>query len=132
MIALTLGFLAGPPLGGVLAAKLGYRAPFILSISVCVFDLVGRLFVLEKHEAAPWVVETQSPSREQSPTRNDADEIEPSLGRKKSQLSVLRVIITLCRSKRAFTAFFNTFIYGYVHDTDKILLLTRRTALCLL
>lgn len=114
MSGLTLGFLVGPPLGGLLDARLGYRAPFILGIGVCAFDLVGRLFVLEKHEAAPWITATQSSSREQSPARPDANEAVPLQSRKKSQISVLRVIITLGRSKRAFTAFFNTFIYGIV------------------
>jgi len=111
MTGLTLGMLVGPPLSGVLKDRLGYRAPFVLSIATCVFDLVGRLFVLEKHEAAPWVTETQDSSREGSPVRNETGDVVQG-GRKMSQLSILRVIISLGRSKRAFTAFFNTFIYG--------------------
>jgi MFS family permease len=113
MTGLTLGFLLGPPISGVLnETRLGYRAPFIMSIAVCIFDFIGRLFALEKHEAAPWIIGTHSPSRETSPTRQEPGEALPIARRAKSQISVLRVIITLGRSKRAFTAFFNTFIYG--------------------
>jgi len=115
MTGLTLGFLLGPPISGVLnETKLGYRAPFIFSIAVCIFDFFGRLFVLEKHEAAPWLAGAHSPSPEISPTRQEPGEGLPIAvtGRTKSQMSVLRVIMTLGRSKRAFTAFFNTFIYG--------------------
>jgi MFS family permease len=115
MTGFTLGFLLGPPISGLLnQTKLGYRAPFILSITVCIFDFFGRLFVLEKHEAAPWLVRTHTPSIEASPPRQEPGEGLPVAvtGRTKSQMSVLRVIVTLGRSKRAFTAFFNTFIYG--------------------
>ena len=115
MTGLTLGVLLGPPISGVLnETKLGYRAPFIFSITVCVFDFLGRLFVLEKHEAAPWLVGIHPPSPETSSTRQEPGEGLPVAvtGRKKSQMSVLRVIVTLGRSKRAFTAFFNTFLYG--------------------
>jgi MFS family permease len=114
MTGITLGVLLGPPISGVLNdTKLGYRAPFIFSIAICVFDFLGRLFVLEKHEAAPWLVGVHSSSTETSPTRQEPGEGLPTAtGRTKSQMSVLRVIVTLSRSKRALTAFFNTFVYG--------------------
>jgi predicted MFS family arabinose efflux permease len=54
-MSLTVAFLFGPPLGGALNAKLGYRAPFILSMGACAFDLMGRLLVIEKHDAARWI-----------------------------------------------------------------------------
>ena len=34
---------------------LGYRAPFILGLIICTFDLLGRLLVIEKHEAKKWL-----------------------------------------------------------------------------
>jgi MFS family permease len=115
MTGLTLGVLLGPPISGLLnETELGYRAPFVFSIAVCIFDFFGRLFVLEKHEAAPWLAETHPPSPEISSTRQEPGEGLPIAvtRRTKSQMSVLRVIGTLSRSKRAFTAFFNTFVYG--------------------
>jgi predicted MFS family arabinose efflux permease len=58
MMGMTLGLLAGPPLGGILSEKAGYRSPFILSMSVCALDLVGRLFIIEKDEAEKWIQQT--------------------------------------------------------------------------
>ncbi|CAG8563111.1 5185_t:CDS:2 [Acaulospora colombiana] len=55
LTALTIGFLIGAPLGGVLNDKLGYRAPFIVGIITCCLDMVGRLLFIEKHEASRWI-----------------------------------------------------------------------------
>ena len=54
-MGLTTGFLFGPPVGGALNEKLGYRAPFILGMIACTIDLIGRLFIIEKHDAARWL-----------------------------------------------------------------------------
>jgi MFS family permease len=115
MTGITLGVLLGPPISGALNdTKLGYRAPFIFSIATCIFDLLGRLLVLEKHEAAPWLAGAHPQSPEIASTRQEPGEGLPitATGRTKSQMSVLRVIVTLSRSKRALAAFFNTFVYG--------------------
>jgi MFS family permease len=55
MMGFTLGCLFGPPIGGALNDKLGYRAPFIFGMIFCAIDLIGRLFVIEKDVAAPWI-----------------------------------------------------------------------------
>jgi MFS transporter, DHA1 family, solute carrier family 18 (vesicular amine transporter), member 1/2 len=55
MMGITVGFLLGPTVGGTLNDKLGYRAPFILGMIVCTVDLMGRLFIIEKHDAARWI-----------------------------------------------------------------------------
>lgn len=47
MVGLPFGSLIGPPIGGALYARWGYRAPFIFSVLLTVFDVVGRLFVVE-------------------------------------------------------------------------------------
>lgn len=106
MTGLTMGFLLGPPLGGILHETLGYRAPFILSLAMCTLDLLGRLLVIEKHKAQRWLdaADKESTDTEDAAPTDRAGE--------RSQLSILKVIITLCRSKRAFTAFLNTFISG--------------------
>lgn len=108
MSGLTLGFLVSPPLGGVLDEKMGYRAPFILGMCVCVVDLVGRLLLIEKDQARKW--ETPPPEQQVEDGVERPQSIPPQ--RSRSQLSVLKVISRLMRSKRAFIAFFNTFIYG--------------------
>lgn len=55
MMGLTVGFLLGPPVGGALNDKLGYRAPFVLGMIVCILDLMGRFLTIEKHDAARWI-----------------------------------------------------------------------------
>jgi hypothetical protein len=59
LTALTIGFLIGAPLGGVLNDKLGYRAPFIVGIITCCLDMVGRLLFIEKHEASRWIATSE-------------------------------------------------------------------------
>ena len=43
--------LIGPPAGGGLYHRFGFRGPFILGIIVTAFDLVGRLLIIEKADA---------------------------------------------------------------------------------
>jgi MFS family permease len=153
MSGLGIGFLIGPPLGGVLNEKLGYRAPFCASIIVCFLDLIGRLLVVEKSVAKPWLDASRNQSGilsteatearekgdgaatggtnatngdnatnaagESNKTEVDAttqvehesdangDEEKP-----RSQLSVIKVLITLSRSRRCSTVLVNVFVYG--------------------
>lgn len=106
----------GPPLGGVLFEKLGFRAPFILSIALAVVDLIGRLLVIERAEAVKWLQEDKQPG--DSPglggTMNEpALQTVVSEGRTQ-QLSVIQVVIALCKNRQAVTAFIETFCYGCV------------------
>ena len=61
MSGLSAGFLVGPPLGGVLDEKMGFRAPFILGMCVCAVDLIGRLLLIETDQAKKW----ETPSEQQ-------------------------------------------------------------------
>jgi MFS family permease len=60
MMGFSLGCLVAPPIGGALNDKLGYRAAFIFGMTVCAIDLTGRLFVIEKDVAAPWIARKPS------------------------------------------------------------------------
>lgn len=104
----TIGLLLGPPLGGTLNETLGYRSPFILAIILCAFDLFGRLLVMERHEAQKWKDVGISASEKSS-----IDEVK-KIDAERSQISFFGVIATLCHSRRALTAFLNTFISGIV------------------
>jgi len=77
--------------GGALYNKLGWHAPCIFCIGVCVFDLIARLLVLEK---------------------------EPQSWRKKDtmdkDLSPIKVITTLLCSRRGMTGTMIVFVYGLV------------------
>lgn len=53
-VGILLGFVVGPPVGGLLYEHIGYRAPFIFSVIWAMVDLVGRLLVIERKDAAKW------------------------------------------------------------------------------
>jgi MFS family permease len=101
----------GPPLGGVLFEKLGFRAPFILSIAFAVVDLIGRLLVIEKAEAVKWLEKEKQPEVSLGPTQGvDGTTNVPPLQTVASegrspQLSVIQVVIALCKNRKAATAF---------------------------
>lgn len=52
--------LIGPPIGGALYTRFGYRAPFIFSEIFTVLDLVGRLLVIERKKSLLWKVNPTS------------------------------------------------------------------------
>jgi MFS family permease len=47
MVGVPLGTLLGPPVGGALYARWGYRAPFVFGMIFTALDLVGRVLVIE-------------------------------------------------------------------------------------
>ncbi|KAF9812727.1 hypothetical protein IEO21_06035 [Rhodonia placenta] len=52
MIGVPLGSLVGPPVGGALYARWGYRAPFIFAILFTIFDFTARLLVKDNFEGS--------------------------------------------------------------------------------
>lgn len=44
----------GPPVGGALYSRFGYRGPFVFSEVCILLDLVGRLLIIERKEAVIW------------------------------------------------------------------------------
>ncbi|RKO88870.1 major facilitator superfamily domain-containing protein [Blyttiomyces helicus] len=61
----TLGFLVGPPLGGILFDWYGFTAPFLFCSALALIDLAGRLFIRPKVTSinydAPEDTEERSP-----------------------------------------------------------------------
>ncbi|GAA5856359.1 hypothetical protein JCM9279_005738 [Rhodotorula babjevae] len=55
MVGFSCGQAIGPPVGGVLYERLGYRAPFIFSIVLVAIDLALRIVMIEKHQALRWI-----------------------------------------------------------------------------
>ncbi|KAG6837915.1 hypothetical protein H0H93_013068 [Arthromyces matolae] len=51
MAGLSIGSLIGPPAGGAIYSKFGYRGPFIFGIIWTVVDLIARLLIIERKEA---------------------------------------------------------------------------------
>jgi MFS transporter, DHA1 family, solute carrier family 18 (vesicular amine transporter), member 1/2 len=50
-------FVIGPPVGGFLYGRLGYRAPFVFGEICTILDLAGRLFIIERSDALQWRVD---------------------------------------------------------------------------
>ncbi|KAK4048805.1 hypothetical protein OIV83_004571 [Microbotryomycetes sp. JL201] len=55
MSGYSAGQTIGPPIGGVLYDRLGYRAPFIFSLILIAIDAILRMLVIEKHVALKWI-----------------------------------------------------------------------------
>ncbi|PVG02160.1 MFS general substrate transporter [Serendipita vermifera] len=112
MMGMTLGLLVAPPIGGIMSEKLGYRSPFILSMSVCAFDFIGRLLIIEKDEAAKWAEDTSPEVRQEA--NPDTASVK---SRERSQLSPLKVLGQLLRSKRASIAILNGTVLTMLEPT---------------
>ncbi|KAI9825021.1 MAG: hypothetical protein M1826_007099 [Phylliscum demangeonii] len=60
-LALSLGILAGPLLGGVVYDRGGYNAVFAMAYALIAVDIVLRLVLIEKKVARKWIVEADAP-----------------------------------------------------------------------
>ena len=76
--------LIGPPVGGALYNRFGFRGPFIFGILVSVADLLGRILLIERRQAVRWGVDPAAisgneKSRTQVPSENDTSVRSPPL-----------------------------------------------------
>ncbi|GAA5989368.1 hypothetical protein JCM5350_005690 [Sporobolomyces pararoseus] len=55
MVGFSIGQGVGPPAGGSLFEKFGWRGPFVFILVIVVIDLLMRLVIVEKHQALKWV-----------------------------------------------------------------------------
>ncbi|OJJ46684.1 hypothetical protein ASPZODRAFT_2000289 [Penicilliopsis zonata CBS 506.65] len=62
--AITLGFLLGPLLGGLIYENLGYTAVFMVAFAVISGDLLLRVLVIEKQVASRWTKPTTTTEEE--------------------------------------------------------------------
>lgn len=125
--------LIGPPIGGALYSHFGYRGPFIFGIIATVFDLVGRLLIIERKEALRWgydpteidsEVDSENPG---TPTeKTDTSDVKvdegtssepdsavnpPAEGHTKP-LTLVAVVIKLAKSPRTLVAVIISLTYG--------------------
>ncbi|KKK19139.1 hypothetical protein P175DRAFT_0520762 [Aspergillus ochraceoroseus IBT 24754] len=61
-MAMTLGTVFGPFLGGVLLSKTGYHSVFVVAMALIVLDIILRLVMVEHKTASKWV---QTPTVEE-------------------------------------------------------------------
>ncbi|KAK7064675.1 major facilitator superfamily domain-containing protein [Favolaschia claudopus] len=128
MSGMSIGFLAGPPLGGGLYARFGFRGPFICGVIISFADLVGRLLIIERKVALRWNVD---------PMANQVDAMAPADAEKNAdtpanvtlpmqeaeqpmiKLSLLGVVTRLFKSQRAIAVVAVTFLYGITYSAQE-------------
>ncbi|KAF9583469.1 hypothetical protein BGW38_009386 [Lunasporangiospora selenospora] len=64
LIGYTLGLMSGPPLGGLLYERGGYRAPFIFCGAITLLDFICRAFIIEEREEIVNALREQGMSNE--------------------------------------------------------------------
>ncbi|KIK70387.1 hypothetical protein GYMLUDRAFT_89423 [Collybiopsis luxurians FD-317 M1] len=131
MTGMSIGLLIGPPVGGALYSRFGFRGPCIVGIIAAVLDLTVRLMIIEQKEAVRWKQDHLSISENEmsgrstagkTDTENNGDHSPPdhqkeTLETQDTQpLSLLSVITRFSKSSRANTATFLTLIFGILYS----------------
>ncbi|KAM0755934.1 MFS general substrate transporter [Meredithblackwellia eburnea MCA 4105] len=127
MIGHSVGSLIGPPVGGVLYGRMGYRAPFVFALCLIFFDFALRLLVIEKHVALKYIEQGYDIPDFEAPgyrrfTMSEREdhgcigpvgqvEKEAEKGPKASTWSALMEMVT---KPRPVTSFLLSFMCGYV------------------
>ncbi|OCH86034.1 MFS general substrate transporter [Obba rivulosa] len=122
MIGYPLGSLMGPPIGGALYDRWGYRAPFIFGIIFTVFDMAGRILIVEKRNLPPMEQTEQTsgdadPEKEAKSTNGTTTQFEPVPSAESPastpapELSVFGVLWKLLRSSRTIVTLAVTFVW---------------------
>ncbi|KAK0189482.1 MFS general substrate transporter [Armillaria mellea] len=119
MSGLSLGALVGPPVGGGLYTRFGFRGPFIFGIIAAFLDLTFRFLIIEgKSISKPQTRTIEKPDNEIALETNDnnlTDDIEVQ----EKKVSFVQVLRLLFQSHRALAAAFLTFVYGIVYSTQE-------------
>ncbi|KAF8060998.1 MFS general substrate transporter [Lyophyllum atratum] len=140
MGGLSVGGLVGPPVGGILYSRFGFRGPIIFGLGVTILDLIARLLIIERKDALKWGVDPkdrdhskveeqidrEKPHAELTPTMDGLKEEtskEPNVDEQSRQrpkpISLLSVIIKLFKSSRAVVAIIMTLVYGIVYTSQE-------------
>jgi MFS family permease len=124
MSGVAIGFLAGPPIGGALYSRFGFRGPFICGIIVSFIDLIGRLLILERKDALLWdfdpaaavpaVAEVEQDDQGPVSAADASPADRPSPAPVPIKLSLAGVMVRLMRSSRAVVIITITFLYGWI------------------
>ncbi|KAJ3557689.1 hypothetical protein NM688_g1336 [Phlebia brevispora] len=149
MTGLSLGILIGPPVGGGLYTRFGFRGPFIFAIILTAADLIGRILIIERPEALRYLsgshnfeaadqaqrhlaggektteaIEMQLVAKdsEQATTDVQADlqpDVTSNVAGPIATLSLWAVFRKLMGSPRAVTVLLATLIYGIVYSSQE-------------
>ncbi|KAK0200813.1 major facilitator superfamily domain-containing protein [Desarmillaria ectypa] len=118
MSGLSLGALVGPPVGGGLYTRFGFRGPFIFGIIIAFLDLAFRFLIIEGQSASKLRSSTtEKPDNEIALEANDHNSLADADAQNK--VSFVQVLRLLFRSHRALAAAFLTFVYGVIYSTQE-------------
>jgi MFS family permease len=133
---MVIRLVLGPPIGGALYSRFGFRGPFIFGIIFAFVDLLGRLVIIERKDALKWGHDPHNPSglpaevreaatsppsgqeksdgrADSSPTNGETNvNVEDGQPAPKKSLSQIAVLIKLAKSPRALAAALVSLIYG--------------------
>ncbi|PYH42294.1 MFS transporter [Aspergillus saccharolyticus JOP 1030-1] len=98
-MAMTIGTMTGPLLGGIVYGAGGYYAVFGMSFGVIALDVVFRLVMIERKHAVKWLQAEGVPSVVSSSTSTDD-------GASKKRPSTLYTLITSSRMMTSSWAYF--------------------------
>ncbi|KAK0494218.1 major facilitator superfamily domain-containing protein [Armillaria luteobubalina] len=119
MSGLSLGTLVGPPVGGGLYTRFGFRGPFIFGIIAAFLDLAFRFLIIEGKSASKLRTDTiEKPDNEIAMETND-NSLTSDTEVENKKVSFVQVLRLLLRSHRALVAAFLTFVYGIVYSTQE-------------
>jgi MFS family permease len=114
MVGFSIGLVLGPPIGGALYERFGFRGPFIFGVIFSVVDLIGRFVIIERKDSIKWGVD---PLLLTTFAEGDAEkDVAPAEGKaeepKAKPLSFIAVGGKLIKSPRAVSAFVLALLYG--------------------
>ncbi|KAF7306494.1 MFS domain-containing protein [Mycena indigotica] len=116
MVGMSVGFLAGPPIGGAVYSRWGWRGPFIFGIIMAMFDLVGRLFIIERKDALKYGFDpaavTHTAEEEKAPETLETPTVT-------NNISLISVIVRLCKSSRALVTLALTGLFGLIYSAQE-------------
>ncbi|SJL13831.1 uncharacterized protein ARMOST_17279 [Armillaria ostoyae] len=118
----SLGALVGPPVGGGLYTRFGFRGPFIFGIIIAVLDLAFRFLIIEGKSASKLRSSTtEKPDNEIALETNDHSltDVGDGVDAQNKKVSFVQVLRLLFRSQRALAAAFLTFAYGIIYSTQE-------------
>jgi MFS family permease len=119
-MGLSIGVLAGPLVGGVVYEHGGYHAVFGVAFGLIGIDLVLRLAVIEKKEAARWLAPTQPERHAGTADCSIMCETDERASTPQAPQSLddttrpLKQLATLLRSPRLLVSLWGTFVVSLV------------------
>ncbi|KAF5337175.1 hypothetical protein D9611_003430 [Ephemerocybe angulata] len=138
MIGFSIGLVLGPPVGGALYSRFGFRGPFIFGAIFAFVDLLGRFVVIERKDSLKWGYDPFVPNPLALP--NETDDSNEKVGSEADgpksggaaestpvgpvvqttkPLSFFAVMVLLAKSPRALAAAFITFLYGTLYSSQE-------------